>query len=260
MPNVMLGLLNDERRQRELPLLTLDDDLSRLAQFRAEVMCENGYLGHVDGDGNTADDYRALYEVQTAIAENLAKDRNTRGAHAGLMRSPQHRKAIIDPAYSRVGLGFCFGTPEDGTEPLIVVQIFSGEAFRSENIPAYRERILGEVNSIRIDDPVLPNAVLESVAQDWANTMAENDFWGFSYGDQSLEQNLRAAGVQTSAKSIVFKLGSISEIEDAFRQQSITIGDTTQENFLLDTAYRKMGVGITQSDEWDLFLVVLGSQ
>lgn len=259
MPEVMLALLNQERTKRNLATLTLDTDLARLAQFRADDMCANDYLAHTDTEGNTAEDYRALYNIQTAVAENLAKDNNTRGAHAGLMRSPLHRKAIIDPTHVRVGLGFCFAGEPD-TSPLVVVQIFGGEAFRADNIPAYRENILAEVNSIRIEDPVLPNATLESIAQNWAETMAKNDFWGFEYGDLSLEKTIRAAGVTTSAKSIVFKLGSISEIENTFLQNEITIGDSTQENFLLDPRFQKMGVGITQNDTWDVFLVVLGTE
>ncbi len=258
MPNVMLGLVNQERTKRALPLFTLDTDLNNLAQFRADDMCTNNYLAHVDSDGNTAEDYRALYNIQTGIAENLAKDENTRGAHAGLMRSPIHRKTIINPAYTRLGLGFCFTTTEP--KSLVVVQIFGGETFRADTIPLYRENILAEVNSIRIENPVMPNTVLESVAQNWAETMSKKDFWGFENGDDSLEKNLRAAGIKSSAKSIVFKLGSISEIKDAFRKNSITIGDSTQQNFLLDSAYQKIGVGITQNSTWDIFLVVLGTQ
>ncbi len=259
MPNVMLGLVNQERAERGLVEVSLNENLGKLAQFRADDMCANQYLAHVDGDGNTAEDYRVLYDVQTAVAENLAKDRNARGAHAGLMRSPQHRKAIINPNHTRVGFGLCFSEESD-PPPLIAVQIFGGEAFSSDNIPAYREQILSEVNAIRVDDPVLPNTVLESVAQDWANTMADNDFWGFSYGDESLEQNLRSAGIKRAAKSIVFKLGSITEIKNAFREADITIGESTQANFLLDLDYEKLGVGVAQSDTWDVFLVVLGTR
>lgn len=256
MPPIMLNSVNREREIRKLAALILDENLSNLARFRAQDMCDNKYISHTDPKGKTAEDYRALYNVQTVIGENIVKDTGVLAAHASLMRSPDHRKLIISNAYSRIGLGFCYD--DEDPRRLTVVEIFGGEPFLSANIPAYREKVLADINSIRISNPILPSAVLESVAQNWAETMAKHDFWGFEYNGDSLEKNLRAAGVKSPAKSIVLKIGSILEMTNAFKKPEISIGDASQDNFLLSEKFKKMGIGFAQNDTWDIFFVVIG--
>jgi rare lipoprotein A len=255
--STLLRYINRERRVRQLPELLFDDALQELAQFRADDMCERGYFSHVDPDGKKAEDYRVFHNVQTAVAENIARDSGVKTGHEGLMRSPAHRKPIINPSYTRVGFGFC--RPKNEEDILTIVEIFGGEPFIPEATSDWREKILADINSVRLPDPIVPSETMQSVAQQWANRMAEKDFWGFEDGEDSLETSLRDAGVKEYAQGVVLKLGSISDVENAFSGTSITLGENDQKNFLIDTVFKRLGVGIAQSDTWEMYIVLLAT-
>ncbi len=255
LPDTMLKLINQERLIRKSNTLKLDGDLSSLAQFRADDMCNQNYFSHVDPEGKKAADYRVIHNVQTAIGENIAKDSSLRAAHESLMRSPAHRKLIIDESFTRVGLGFC--TDPNNSDAYVIVQIFGGDPYNTNEIPDLRQNVLEQVNSVRTENPIVPNVVLEGVAQQWAQNMAEQNFWGFEFGDQSLEKSLREAGINASTQAIVLKIGSVSELYNAFLQPNVAIGETNESNFLLQQNITKMGLGIAQSTNWELYVVIL---
>ncbi len=254
----LLRLVNRERRIRQLSLLKEDPSLTNLAQFRADDMCERKYFSHIDPDGKGAKDYRVLYNVQTYVAENIVKDMSVERSHERLMRSPAHRASIIDPGHSRVGFGYC--RPDDEPDILVITEIFGGDTFSSDSVPQWREQILQDINSVRGEDAIVPNATIESVAQQWAARMAKKNFWSFQDGDDSLESSLRDAGIKNYARGIVLKLGSISDLEGEFVKKSISLGGEVQDNFLLDTSFKKMGIGIAQNDVWEIFIVILAIQ
>jgi rare lipoprotein A len=260
MPETMLKYINDERSIRNVLPLSLDENLQALAQFRADDMCERSYFSHVDPDGKQAKDYRVLYGVQTAIAENIAQDVHLESAHKGLMMSPAHRRAIINDQSTRVGIGFCFHKgDEEKADAIIVVEIFGGEPFSTSSIPKWREKILKNINTVRFEDPIVPSATVESIAQKWANTMAKENFLGFENGEESLESSLRGAGVNKQAKGIVFKLNTLSSLSESFSEEIIRLGLLEQENYLLDTDFQALGIGIAQNDIWEIFVVVLAT-
>lgn len=253
----LLRYINRERRVRQLPELALDENLESLAQFRADDMCDRGYFSHSDPEGKKAEDYRVLHNVQTSVAENIARDSGIKMAHEGLMRSPAHRKPIINAGYTRAGFGFCRSADEK--DILTVVEIFGGEPFSQEATPNWRENILTDINSVRVTDPIVPSETIQSVAQQWANRMSKKGFWGFEDGEDSLESSLRDAGVKEYTQGVVLKLGSISDVEGAFSDEQIALGESNQKNFLIDTAFNKLGVGIAQSDTWEMYIVLLAT-
>jgi len=191
------------------------------------------------------------------VAENIARDSSIKTGHEGLMRSPAHRKIIIGSGYARAGFGFCRSS--DDSDIITIVEIFGGEPFSIDATPAWREKILGDINSAREENPIVPSETIQSVAQQWANRMAEKNFWGFQDGEDSLESTLRDAGIKKYAQGIVLKLGSISDLENAFSQKVITLGDVEQENYLINTDFQKLGIGIAQSDSWEIFVVLLAT-
>lgn len=258
MPHIMLRMVNEERRERGLSEFTEDDSLDELAQFRAQDMCNRDYFSHENPDGKRAEDYRVLYSVQTTIGENIARNSSVFLAHEGLMRSPAHRKLIIDPSYLRIGFGFC--REDDDSDSTIVVQIFGGEPYEEDQLSKWRTQILKEANTNREQDPLVPNAVLEGVAQQWANRMAEKNLWGFSDGDETLEKSLRETGINKYARGMVLRIGSISQLLGLFSKEEIDLGEITQENFLINTSFDKMGIGIAQSDTWEIFVVILATE
>lgn len=107
----MLKLVNNERRQRGLPELRQDNQLRTVARAYAKEMFINGFFAHtsqVDGSnpGERANRYNVEYQV---LGENLAYAPDVYIAHQGLMNSEGHRKNILSPEYSRVGIGVIDG-------------------------------------------------------------------------------------------------------------------------------------------------------
>ncbi len=258
IPETLLRYTNKERVVRQLSKVETDESLMSLAQYRADDMCDRGYFAHRDPDGKYAGDYRVLHNVQTYVSENIVKDMNMRRAFERLMRSPAHRGNIINSMHTRVGFGYC----RSSEDPLVVniVQIFGGEPFRTNATGSWREKILRDINDVREEDPIVPSATVESVSQQWAVRMAKKNFWGFQDGEDTLESSLRDAGIKEYARGMVLKLGSISDIENEFSKASVSLGGEDQENFLLDTDFTKMGVGIAQNDIWEIFVVILAIQ
>jgi uncharacterized protein YkwD/uncharacterized membrane protein required for colicin V production len=108
----MLRLVNQARASEGLRPLTIDPGLREVARVHSQDMWERQYFGHVDPDGVTpADRVRAGGVRYRMVGENLALAPTTQMAHRGLMNSPGHRRNIMDPAFSRVGIGVIDGGP-----------------------------------------------------------------------------------------------------------------------------------------------------
>ena len=74
----------------------------------------------------------------------------------------------------------------------------------------------------------------------------------FSDGDETLEKSLRETGINEYARGMVLRIGSISQLLGLFSKEEIDLGEITQENFLINTSFDKMGIGIAQSDTWEI--------
>lgn len=106
-----LQLVNKARADNGLSPLKLDERLNRSAQIKAEDQTANKYSGHVNPTtGKRGISY--AFETMpscTKVSENLAY--NTEGKSPeylinGLMNSPSHRAAILDPEMDYVGFGY----------------------------------------------------------------------------------------------------------------------------------------------------------
>lgn len=135
-------LMNEQRHEAGLPLLTHDDDLAAVATLHSEDMATRSFFEHNSPEGVTPTQ-RAEQQgyvtrkvlpdgsVQSGIAENIFQGRLYDGSayHVekgikiitrhwlseddlaqkivqGLMDSPGHRKNILGNTYTRQGLGF----------------------------------------------------------------------------------------------------------------------------------------------------------
>ena len=103
--------LNQDRAAAGLTLLVMDPEVVAVARDRAAVLAAGGYLAHVSPTGRTVLDDLAAHEVQyQTVGENLAYAQYPAALVAGLvqsgwMTSAGHRTNILDPRFSRVGLG-----------------------------------------------------------------------------------------------------------------------------------------------------------
>lgn len=107
----LLTAINSERRKRDLVVLLADERLNRAAQTHAEDIARRGALAHRGTDGSEVDD-RALREGYDYIfiAENVAAGQTLAfEAVEGWMRSPGHRRNILNKDARHLGAGFAIG-------------------------------------------------------------------------------------------------------------------------------------------------------
>ena len=103
----LVSLMNQERARQGLPPLKVDERLTRAARKHSELMVKHSALSH-DFEGEPPLQIRIANENLYAdrVSENIAyNNRTIEEAHDGLMHSPPHRRAILDPDYDAVGVG-----------------------------------------------------------------------------------------------------------------------------------------------------------
>jgi uncharacterized protein YkwD len=102
----LFALINKARATAGLPALAFDPALARVARAHSSDMLANNYIAHISPKtGSPADRVaRAGIEV-TRLSENVGSSSSPEELHQGLMRSPGHRAAILDPQSTRVGVG-----------------------------------------------------------------------------------------------------------------------------------------------------------
>ena len=106
----MLELVNEERAERGLPELVMDEELREVAREHSKDMFQRGYFGHQDPDGvGPFDRLRDGGISFTYAGENLATAPTVSIAHQGLMDSPGHKENILKPEFRKVGIGAVTG-------------------------------------------------------------------------------------------------------------------------------------------------------
>lgn len=120
----MLDLVNADRAAAGLPSVAWDDTAAYAGQIHAEEMAAHGYLSHWDLEGN-GPDYRythagGLHAVQENVYSRVQRYEDgsavpvtdweavIREAEAALMNSPEHRRNILNPAHTHVGIGLAY--------------------------------------------------------------------------------------------------------------------------------------------------------
>ncbi len=120
--NEMFTLVNQERVKAGVKPLRLDSKIVPVARAHSQDMFERRYFAHIDPDGQDAGDRMTEAGVKYQVAgENLAYAPDVKIAHEGLMNSEGHRKNILSPEFSRVGIGII----DAGVYGMMVTQNFA---------------------------------------------------------------------------------------------------------------------------------------
>ena len=103
-------LVNQSRVNAGLDPLENDPVIAEVARRHSEEMRDLGYFSHVDPEGmDVADRLHAASIQFSAAAENLIRVENATNpggyAHDRLMASAAHRANILDPRFTRIGIG-----------------------------------------------------------------------------------------------------------------------------------------------------------
>lgn len=193
-----LELVNEERRQRNLPAFEADQDLDEAAQFHAADMLKRHYYAHESPEGKTVmDRYIAaggsrwqLVEENIAYCERcrppVTRD-DVERLHKGWMKSRPHRMNILDPGVDRFGFGVAIG---DGG--LYAVQTFAGpgtprggsegEAAQPLTPEQVQANLLQSINQARRDQGAPPLAASPALAKAAEDVAA-------AAGDDGLDQD-----------------------------------------------------------------------
>lgn len=120
----MFGMVNQERAVAGLKPLAVDWRLVLVARAKAKDMIRNGYFSHQSPIYGSP-----FYQMKAAgisyryAGENLAGAPMLERAHAGLMNSESHRRNILSPNFTHIGIGAVAGGPYGK----IFVQLFIGK-------------------------------------------------------------------------------------------------------------------------------------
>ena len=122
----MLEEVNAVRRKAGARPLKLEGHLQKAAQEHAEDMLERGYFAHESPSGTTVRERStaAGYDWKT-IGENIAEGQLTVDeVMRTWMNSPNHRKNILDPRFTELGVGLVTNRGKDGKYRVVWVQSF----------------------------------------------------------------------------------------------------------------------------------------
>ncbi|MEV7187743.1 CAP domain-containing protein [Kitasatospora sp. NPDC093102] len=106
----VLALVNEHRRRAGLGPLRTDDRLRASARAHSADMARRGYFDHTDPDGGNPPDRMRAAGYPDPAAENLARgQRSPHEVVQAWMNSPGHRKNIMKPEVTTLGVGIHLG-------------------------------------------------------------------------------------------------------------------------------------------------------
>ncbi|OYD08313.1 CAP domain-containing protein [Paludifilum halophilum] len=107
----VVELVNQERSKRGLKPLKADAELSAVARDKSQDMAENHYFSHQSPTYGSPFDMMKDYGIQYRTAgENIAAGQTSaEQVVQGWMNSDGHRKNILNPEFTTIGVGYVKG-------------------------------------------------------------------------------------------------------------------------------------------------------
>lgn len=121
----MINLTNQARTEAGLEPLVENEALTRYAQIKGQDMLDHDYFAHNTPDGKRPWEWieRSDYDYVYA-GENLAMDfMSAEVVHDAFMKSPSHRRNILNPKYKDIGVAVLKGTIQ-GRETTLLVKFY----------------------------------------------------------------------------------------------------------------------------------------
>lgn len=165
---MIVDRINALRRAHGLSPLVLDETVSQVAQRYSDKMAQERFFAHVSPEGSTVG--QRLRDVGYAFrgaGENLGMASGPLAAHFGIEHSPGHRKNLIDPKWSRVGIGVA-ERMEDGSRQVLVTQVFVDPLQASADPLADAHRAINQRRAELKLSPLERNATLDALAREHA--------------------------------------------------------------------------------------------
>lgn len=104
--NEMLRLVNEARKANGVKPLQVDTEVTNVARTKSQDMIDNNYFSHNSPTyGSPFDMLKSFGIKYVAAGENIAGNSSVKGAHDALMKSEGHRKNILNPDFTHIGIG-----------------------------------------------------------------------------------------------------------------------------------------------------------
>ncbi|MBS4040137.1 MAG: hypothetical protein KGZ81_06010, partial [Flavobacteriales bacterium] len=101
---------NQARREAGLKDLIIDTDLAYVSRVKSKDMHDNNYFSHTSPTHGSPFDMMRAFGIQyKGAAENIAKNSSVQAAHNAFMNSEGHRKNILNPNLTHIGIGIHSG-------------------------------------------------------------------------------------------------------------------------------------------------------
>ncbi len=119
----ILQLVNAERSKTGLKPLSSNSDCTKLARMKSQDMVDNNYFSHQSPTyGSPFDMLKSNKVDYMSAGENIAMNQNADAAFKAWMNSEGHRKNILNPNFTELGVGIA----PKGNGSNIYTQIFIG--------------------------------------------------------------------------------------------------------------------------------------
>ena len=113
----VLRLTNEFRAQNGVGALTANDELDKTAQKYSQTMATDDFFSHTGKDNSTPWERAEEegYKAQT-MGENIAAgQRSPEQVVQGWINSPGHRKNLLNPSFTELGVGYYFLENDTGS-------------------------------------------------------------------------------------------------------------------------------------------------
>lgn len=246
----LLEYINKERTDANIKAVTIDINLNTLAQNHADDMVKRDYFAHINPDKQTPDDRRQALKIPTEVGENLARAPSLAYTHYGLMRSAIHRKNILNPKWTRVGLGITTTADND----TIVVEEFSSNPLTAQDLQNLKQEVGTKITLERINKSLTPfnaDGTLTNLADQWSTLMAQQKFFSFSAPDGTILSTLIQQSVTNkSVQAFILESNNIDKLSTEISHNSA----------MLDAQWSTIGMGLQVDDIGTYKLTVLLSK
>ncbi|WP_331618263.1 SafA/ExsA family spore coat assembly protein [Serpentinicella sp. ANB-PHB4] len=107
----VVRLVNIERSKHGLNPMKENWELSRVARYKSNDMRDRGYFSHTSPTYGSPFNMMKNFGIRyTAAGENIARgQRSAQAVMNGWMNSPGHRKNILNPNFTEIGVGYASG-------------------------------------------------------------------------------------------------------------------------------------------------------
>jgi len=223
---LMFDLVNEDRARHQLPALTWDPALAKVARLHSADMFKNNFFAHISprfGDLNKRLE-RAGYHGRIAT-ENLARNSSIYDAEVGLMESLGHLVNILHAEVTHLGVGVVSDIASNGERHFHITQNFSRPLQ-----PTSPKQMVGHlhtrIEALRSDNrrpPLERPAALDRIATDAVADIARRGF-DREHLNRTVSNALTRAGL--SARGFRLQYQTVYEpddlqLPDSLNEQSV---------------------------------------